>query len=306
MADNSGVGKLLIILVVSLLASSLMISWFLLNIYGVSAAGVTLPQNNDINILHSSNQNFTTDTIDKDVILVAGNWVYIKNIGRYVEDIGIHGWALLTIDKVNPVNNLYDNTYWINNTKGKDILGRSGSYSILLRSTGGVDQNELIFDSKGITIPSYFIDAFTKTGTKYFYSYPDVNKIYPAKIRTVYNNQKYNESVSVYLNDVFLFTTNQMNIDQNLFGIWGRQFAGVGSYTRWFTLQDFHTTGTVQDTGTTTGLDALGQLVQVLTVILQIATYQISTVYIPLEWQIILIGSQEAGIIICVAVILRG
>lgn len=303
MAD-SGVSRLLITLVTSLLISSLLISWFLLNIYGVSVAGIQLPQNTDIGKIHSNNQNFSSDKIDYEVINVEGIWTYYAGVGRVLTQLGYNGYSYLLIDKIQPnIDGDRDNTYYINNS-AINMLGKHGEYSIILRYTGGIDQNELIFSNTGITIPTYLINAYWKSGSKYFYAYPDINQISNPKIRTVYDDTDL--SLTVYMDDVLLFTTTSLNTNQNLFGVWGRHYGGVGSFTLGFTLFNFYTPNDIVDTGTTTGQDVLGHIAQVLSVIIQVTTFQINPAYIPLEWSIILIGTQEAGILICAAIIIRG
>jgi len=301
---GSDVGKVLITLIASLTISSIMIAWFLMNVYGVSAAGIQLPQNTDIGKIHSNHQNFSSDTIDYEIINVEGIWTYRAGIGRVLTQLGYNGYSYILVDKIQPdINGDRDNTYWINNT-AINMLGRHGEYSIILRYTGGIDQNELIFNDRGIIIPTYLINAYWKVGEKYFYSYPNVNQITNPKIRTIYDDT--NLSISVYMDDIFLFTTNQLNVNQNLFGIWGRQYGGVGSFTLGFTLCDFYTPNNIVDISETTGQDVLGAIAQLLSIIIQVTTFQINPIYIPLEWSIILIGTQEVGILICAAIIIRG
>jgi hypothetical protein len=304
---GSDVGKILITLIISLLASSILISWFLLNIYGVTAVGIDLPKNIDIGKVYSSNQNFSTDAIDKEIIMINGNWVYVSGIGRVLYYTPMSNPnSYLLIDKLQPdIFGNYDNTYYINNTEPIKVLGSGALYYIALRYTGGIDQNELIFSHEGVSIPTYIINSDFKTlKGKYFFAYPNINLIPYAKIRTVYNDK--NLSVSVYFNDEFLFTTNQLNTNQNLFGVFGRQFAGVGATYTGFTLQSYITPNNIINTGQQTGLDLLISIGQLLTVVLKVASFQISPMYIPLEWSILLIATQEAGIVICVAIIIRG
>lgn len=305
--DTGGAAKTLIVLTTSLLISSVLISWFLLQAYGVNAAGITLPERTDINLVYNSVQNFSTDSVDYAVIDVNGKWTYTAGEGRTLTETGNKIWSALAIDHINPDSTgSYDNTYYIKNSK--NLYGQYGDYSIFLRFTGGVDQNELIFNKDGIYIPYYLIDSGSIIGSKYSYAYPNIKDIPEAKIRTLYkpSTDGSPETVTVWFNDVELFTTTNLNANQNLFGIWGRHWGGVGSYTVGFNFERFITTGVIKDTGGSTGQDFLGMIVKTLSVLLDVTTYRISPQYIPLEWQIILIGSQEFGILVCIAVIIRG
>lgn len=298
--------NILIVLVAYLTIFSVITGWFLLNVYGVSAAGIVLPQNTDIGQIHSQNQNFSSDMIDYDVINAEGVWTYTAGEGRVLTQLGRNGISYLLIDKLQPdAVDSYDNTYYIDNS-ATNILGEHGDYSIILRYTGGVDQNEIVFNKDGVYIPTYLLNAYTRFGSKYSYSSPNINQVTNPKIRTVYKDTAGDMSLTVYMDDEELFTTTSLNENQNLFGVWGRQYGGVSSGTLGFTLFDFQTANQIIDKGTTTGLDTLGYIVQLITVILAITTFQINPMYLPLEWSIILVGLPEAAIIIAIAKIVRG
>ena len=303
MADETNT---LIVLVAYLTIFSVFTGWILLNAYGVTAAGIALPQNTDIGVLRSQNQNFSSDMIDYDIINAEGVWTYTAGEGRVLTQLGRNGISYLLVDKIQPEGtDTYDNTYYIDNN-AVNILGEHGDYSIILRYTGGVDQNEIVFNKNGVYVPTYLLNAYTRYGSKYSYASPNINQITNPKIRTVYTDTAGAMNLDVYMDDSLLFTTTQLNPNQNLFGVWGRQYGGVGSGTLGFTLFDFQTVNQIMDKGTTTGLDTLGYIVQLVTVILAITTFQINPVYLPLEWSIILVGLPEAAIIISIARIIRG
>lgn len=302
-AANDGATTLLIMLIGSLLISSVAISWFLLQIYGVTVSGIALPNSDSLGVVYSSHQNFSTNNVDFSTINVDGDWVFVKNVGRVLRTVSPSAAILFSYLQINNVQanaNVYDNTYWINNSAVNEFQ-KHGDYSIILRYTGGVDQNELIFNDLGVKVPTYLVNAKFATGHKYFYPSPHISQYTNPKIRTVYNDKTL--SLQVYFNDDLIITTSDLNPEKNLFGVFGRYYAGVGSMSEGFALSDFQSANPIVNQGST---DAITQIWILLNTVIKITTWTIGEQYLPLEISLIFIGLQEAGIIICVAVIIRG
>lgn len=303
--DDGNAVVILTGLLFSIIFSSVVIAFLLMQVYGVSAVVPELPTQNDVKVF-SNKQGFVDGAYDLSTIVASLNskWVNRADVGMVLSTLSTGDMSYIAIDNIQKdTSGLYQNTYVINNS-ATNILGRHGDYCILLRYTGGVDQNEVCFTSDGVKIPTYLINAYTQWGNRYFLAYPDINQIERATIKTVYND--INLKVTVYFNGDKLIETTSLSPDSNIMGLWGRYYGGVGSWILGFTLESFETLGGIVDVVTNNGQDILGSIAGFIGTILKIVLWNVDSAFLPLELNIIFIKTQLAGIIVCVISIIRG
>lgn len=304
--DNSeaSVATVLVGLLFSIIFSASVIAFLLLQFYGATAIVPELPTQNDVR-LFSSSQNYQNGTFDLATHAKSVNSLWEKtDKGMELTQKGTKAYSYLLIDNLQKDSlGLYQNSYWIDNS-ATGLYGQHGDYCIGLRITGGVDQNEICIKSDGFHIPKYFIDAGTQWGDNYFYPYPGANEVEYPTIKTIYNDKDL--SVDFYFDGVKFFTTNELNADANLFGLWGRYYAGVGSNMEGYALQEFQTDSSVVDVNTTNGEDILGMISGFIITVLKLVAWNVDSQYLPLELNLIFIKTQLAGIVVCVIMIIRG
>jgi hypothetical protein len=305
-SGTSAVSILLALLFYVILAS-IAVSFLLMNLYGVSNIVPELPSQKDIQMF-SSDQNFKTGEFNISVVAkdINSKWIRTPEAGYVLTQLGGQSYSYLAIDYIQKdINGYYQNSYWINNT-ATNMLGRHGDYCIILRFTGGIDQNEVCIKSDGFHIPAYLLDSNTQWGDKFIYPYPEANQVEYPDIKTIYHDNP--PSLTFYFNDVKQFETTQLNQDQNLFSAWGRYYGGVGSYTLGFTMEDFKTDNSIiSGQNSANGQDILGMLGAMIITIIKISTWSIPAQFLPTELVMIFITIPEAGIIICAAIVfLRG
>jgi hypothetical protein len=286
---------------------SMVLSFLLVNIYGTSnIAGIKLPSQSDIQTF-SSSQNFKSGNFDLNTTGqdINSKWVYTSGIGMVLTELGQHTYSYFGINNIQEDESAYyQNSYWINNTP-VNVFGNHNDYSIILRFTGGVDQNEILVEDDGFHIPIYLLNANFIVGDNYFFAYPNANQVEYPVIKTIYNDKDL--SLDFYFEGSKIFTTTQLNTDANLFGLWGRYYGGVGSHTQYFTLEQFDTSNTIISTSTTNGSDVIGMLASLFVTIIKISTWQIPAWILPVELVVIFITLPEAGILVCAAfIIIRG
>lgn len=303
--DDGSAVTILTGLLFSIIFSSVVIAFLLMQFYGANAVVPELPTQSDVKVF-SNKQGFTDGSYDLSTIVASLNskWVNHADVGMVLTVLSTGDMSYIAIDNIQKdTTGLYQNTYVINNS-ATNILGRHGDYCILLRYTGGVDQNEVCFTSDGVSIPTYLINAYTKWGNCYFLAYPDINQIERATIKTVYDDT--NLKVSVYFNGDKLIETTSLNPDNNIMGLWGRYYGGVGSWILGFTLESFETLGGIVDVVTNNGQDILGLISGFFVTVLKIVLWNVDSAFLPVELNIIFIKTQLAGIIVCIVAIIRG
>jgi hypothetical protein len=298
-----GAVNLLIILVAYIFIVSLVLSFLLINIYGSNAVlGVNLPTQGQIKI-YNQDQNFKNGTFDLETLgkIKGGNWSYIKGVGFQLDGYASSGgYSYLVIDNLEPdVNGLYQNSYWINNT-ATDIFGKHGDYCILLRATGGADQNEICVTNEGFSIPSSIIDRLL--GNDFNYPYSGASQIVYPSIKTIYNDKI--PSVEFYFQGSKLFETTKLKPDANIMNWFGRYYGGVGATTLGFVFEDFKTDNLIMFNGETNILEMLSSMI--LTIV-KISTWSIPDWILPVFFVQLFITLPEACILILIAIIaIRG
>jgi hypothetical protein len=281
---------------------SIILSVVLIDMYGANVIqNITLPSQKDIKTF-SSDQNFANCTADKSTLLrqTQGEWLTTCGIGTTL--ISTHGNAYLLINNIQKDElGLYQNSYWVNNS-ATNLLGLHGDYTIVLRYTGGGDQNEIIVTQDGFHIPQYFYVLTIRLPLDlYYYPYLNANQITSTTIKTIYDDNAH--TVDFYFNGNKMFTTDQLNEDKNLVNLFGRYYGGVASFTTGFTLEDFNTEGKIISGLSSNIGDNINSMLDLLTTILKISTWQIPAWILPPLFIAVFLNLPEAGIVVCVAII---
>lgn len=281
---------------------SLIISFLVVNIYGINYDTLNLPTQTDVKI-YDSNQDFKNGSYDLSTIVrsISSNWIYIENVGMYLKDTG--GYLVIDNIQVDSAGD-YSNTYQINNS-AINLFGVHGDYCIILRYTGVTNQNVVCIDSSGFHIYEYFLNAGIIIGDKFFFAYPNANQIERPIIKTVYNENL--PSLDFYLNGNKLFITSQLNTGGSIFEWGGRYYGGVYSNTIGFVLESFKSDNQIISLPKNTVYDQIGLLAVLFNTMLKISLYQLPSFILPAELIIVFISFPEALFIIALAiVIIRG
>ncbi|MDD2208267.1 MAG: hypothetical protein PHU45_02810 [Bacilli bacterium] len=306
MAGDSGVSKLLLALVGSLVFSSVIISFILMGAYGVNVSGLNL----DTGITHySPHQNFETCSYNDSTWFTLSSGEYsgwkpvcgsgLVYLGKTFDDTILH-WPLteLTFSYVLFKNEQADgngniiNNYYINNSVHSD-------YSIILKYTDSANQNEIIVDSTGYHIPNHFFSRYYTLGDLFFYPYADANTLENPVYRTVYNEEA--KTAMLYLDGNLLFTATNLKISG--FFDSTAYYGGLGAKTNGFTLKLLDTDNQVVSDNVG---NILNQVIGFMGTIIKLCLWNVDEIYLPAIANLILIKTQIAGIIICIIVIMRG
>jgi hypothetical protein len=295
--NEKGIGavEILAVLIIYIFLISLVLSFFIVNIYGSSSVpGVTLPNQKDVNIF-SSDQNFIGCSVNKSTFLKQsqGEWRWDCGVGMIL--VSSHANAYLLVNNIQKdAGGLYQNSYWINNS-ATNILGTHGDYTIILRYTGGGDQNEIEVKNDGFHIPQYFLTTTVWTGDRAFFPYPNANQETAVNIKTIYNDAAH--SVDFYFQSEKVFTTDNLNEDKNVFNVFGRYYGG-------FILEDFKTEGSIISGLTSNIGDTINMVSAMFAVIINISTWQLPSWILPIEFVQIFITLPEGLIVLLAAVII--
>jgi hypothetical protein len=292
----------------ALIIDSVAITWFTTQWYGQSAiTPISLPTGIQT---FSSNQNFQTCNLNSSTWLVTGssswiNWCDFnqKAIGITLANLDftggkVYSWLLLNNIVIDTSGNVV-NSYSINDSVG---FNSGAPYVLAIRYTGGTDQIELRVDNDGFHIPNYVIPQIlnrpmTAIGDQYFIAsqYPDKKN---AVITTSYNN---NANTLTFTFNGQSYTANNLKPDANIFGIFGRYYGGVGSNYIGFTLQSVNTANSIvlNNSG-----NALNQILNFITSLTALMLFGVPTTILPAEIALVAIRLPEAGITICIILII--
>jgi len=295
--EEGSVATILIGLLFSLTFSSIVISFLLLQVYGVAVTGIDLPTSSDVKIF-SSNQNYKNGSFNAELNKETwwGDWEYIAGSGWSLVSTGLRQYSYLVIKNIQPVDNKITNSYWINNAVHSD-------YCVGMRVTSGSDVNEVCVDSNGIYIPDYIILTNTVWGTHAYFSYPDANLIENVVIKTIYDEK--GKRATVYFNGAQVIDTTDLEDPitwQTVFGVW---YAGLSGNTPGLILEDFQTENPIQDTSQVE-TNTLVLISGFIVTLVKIVGWNVDSIYLPLELNLMFIKTQLAGVIVCIIMIIRG
>lgn len=285
--DDASSTGLVIIVFTSLIFSTVLISWFMLQIYGVSVAGLS-PKDMIMTgkISYASFQDFTSNQINQSNIDVSsyGIWSYQEGVGRVLLQKSTSGWSYLLINNIQKDSRgIITNRYHINNSVKQD-------YTIVLRYTGGSDQNEITITDDGIRFPLYLANVVI--GSNLIVPYPDMNKIENVDITTAYDDAE--RSVVITFNGA-TYGINEMNIDVNPLNMFGRYYGGIASDTIGFTVEDFRSDNSIEYNPEQGVLRLFGAF---LVIAFKLIFWNIDSAYLPIELNFLLIKTQILALVV--------
>ena len=278
---QTGAIQVVIFFTISLLFTSLVVSWVLLQAYGVSIAGLPFELPNEAQtITLSDNSQFT-----------GSGWSYSGN-----EQLSTNTDSYLLAKNTNYLNVLgsYVNSYTIDNPNQQD-------YSIVL-TYSPIRTQEVIVNNDGFSVVEHTIGISDLLGNReiYFYPYQGANQITNSKIETNFNvgNLISNNGEPVLdfkFNGQDLFNVNQgdnggFNTQtQTLTDVY---YGGVGSKNNvGLGVSSFSATGDTSNVS-----NGVSDLWNFATVLFKLLGWGIDPQYLPMELNLILIKSQEFAI----------
>ena len=292
--------KTIIGLTLSLFVSAFLISFFLYSAYGINFdTGLSLPAELPS---YSSQQNFQSGSYDVRTFSLTGhpNWSYVNGSGLMLINTGGDGNYFLINNIILPENKIIVNKYEINNSVQQD-------YSVIIRYTGSQDNLILLVSSEGFRFPRYSIIPGIIEGEWEFIPYKDANKIpYVSLITEFHEGDLYHTGYIKFSFNGKTFTTSRpMPEDLNLYGIFSRYYGGIGSNTIGFIFKYFETSSIISGSGNSSlsSLDMVSSLIKTTFVII---AWNVPIEYLPLELNLLLIKTQAAGLLIAIAVFIRG
>ncbi len=305
MSDQNGAAVLLVVLICSLLITSTVTSFLLLEKYGVTALELQIPDTLTQKV-YSSSQNFSEGEYNKTVLFKA-YWTFFNN-SAWLEEEGIglvlqnnpsnkEGDYLIIKNIIPDASGLVTNYYRLTNTANK------GRIAIVLRYGGYADYNEITIEPDGY---HFYSHGILGTERKQIGFVADSKVYYETDYEIVTRYNTNTEKLSYTVNGRS-YSFNGLNKIDNLFG-YPRFYAGVSATKAGFVWKDFNTNNKITVSGvseaeseTALTLSYLGGFAAVL---LKIIVWTIPEAYLPLAWNIVLIKSQIVGIIILGYVVL--
>lgn len=294
-----GTTQIIIALFCSLFISSAIIAWFVLQIYGATISGVSLPSGLET---FSSNQNFVNGSYDTSTlkILLPSSWKYENGVGvikqgsTNVGTIGLNPNDYFAIMNIQPNNGIITNYYTINNAPKND-------FGFVFRHFGNSGRN-VIVKSDGYHIYWNLPYSEYPTADEVFVASPNANQITQGNFKTVYDDNK--NTISLYKDNVLIITDDKIPADDGK-GVFGAYYGGVICPYDGFIIENFRTDNIIQNSGEASKDPILltWSLVQTL---LQIMFWNIDEKYLPLLLNLLLIKTQLAGLLIAIAAFLRG
>lgn len=295
--EQGSVETMLIFLIFSLVFSSVVISFILLQSFGYQTTGNEAPIIPPGAEATMGIQDYTTNTISDNYNYEGGwgDYQYQPGVGRVLVSASGLGENWLLLKEVAPVDNTYTTTYKLNNSV-------KGDYAVVARFKGTNPYDIVIrVRADGFHIRNEFIPLQEYN----FYPYTNANQFISPVIKTIYTvNSDKTASLQFYFNNNLIFTKSDI-APPGLFGmddesIW--YHAGVGSQTVGFTVESITVAGFNQYSST----DILSQIGTFLEVLAKIILWNVNPAFLPWEINLMLIKTQLAGIVICVIVIVRG
>lgn len=287
--ENATGSGLVLTIFTSLIFSTVLISWFMLQIYGVTVAGIDLPSNN---FSYSSTQDFQTNNINIETIRTVdeSHWDYQTGIGKVLTDFnsGLGGGIYINNIQPNP-SGYVTNHYHINNSV-------KGEYTIILNTNSAGSGAKLVISNDGIYKPVFFGNILI-TIPKVI-NYPNMKDIEDVEITTVYNENENTADITFNGNT---YTVSDLQKDLTVINL-GHYYGGVESKTQGFTIESFSTNNIVQ---ASTQTDAITAFYAFVVVALKLVFYNVSPDLLPWELNVILIKTQGIGLLIGLYSLLR-
>lgn len=291
MAADVGV-KVVIIVFISLLVSTTLISWFLLQMYGVSVAGIGLPTEQENYLSH---QNFTSNEINRTTITTSmyGIWEHQPNVGRVL--IQKNDWkkSYFLIENIQKDSaGIITNTYYINNSVKHD-------YIIVLRYTQMSDESEIIISNDGIHVPVY-IGVDILSSSPLVIPYPNMNKIEDVIITTKYNDALRTCEINFNGN---IYQLENLVSERNVLYPYGKYYGGIATNTLGFTIKDFYSGNKIS---LDADIDYLEQTMAMLAIMFRLVFYNVNKAYLPDIMNVLLIKTQTIALWVAILAVWKG
>lgn len=283
---SNNAAQIIIFFTASLVFTSIVVSWVLLNAYGVQVAALDFPELKETNTVDLASAN--SEYIDT----LGGEWT-INGSKRYATTE--NSYILFKYAQDNG-EGFFTNTYTIDNSAQKD-------YSIILSYSNARTQKILVDNAGFHLIQNDFItDRFGSD--LYTFPYEGANQLSRPTIKTVYNPVVSAVDSSLgdtpfcdfYLNGNLLFSISH---DNNLIGtpmdnLFDVSYGGVGSEDNpHLGVESYNTE--IKDSslfGVDTGLNIPLQVLSYASVLLKLVVWNVDTAYLPWEINLLLIKSQ--------------
>jgi hypothetical protein len=287
--DVAGIETLMATLIFSLVFSSVVISFLLLNTYGYAATGAE----SELSIISNENilglQDYTTNTISNNANYIqtgtgAGTYVYIPGIGRELQNNNFGLEPKLMLRGVQSLNGTYTITYKINNTVHAD-------FTIYARYNGALAYLNIPIK---ITTDKVEILDFHEFTAAQSVDLLGANTNNHVTIKTQFNEPA--GILDVYYDDVLIMSRSGYTGEGNDF------YAGVMSKQNGFIIESINA-GSIDLNSNT---DIFSQASNFLEVLALIIVWNVNPVFLPWEFNLIFIKTQVTGLIICIFVWLRG
>jgi hypothetical protein len=314
--DDASVAYLAAALFFSLMFSSIVLAYF----SGAMGLNIGIVQVKPLTSIesYSSEQNFKGGTYDLGTLSRTGHteWVYNENVGLILQTLS-GDLSSLYILNINPDSSgTVKNHYTINNSV-------KAPYAIILEGGSGYANNMVLVGDTGL-YTTYNDVTGGIFGYLDYFPYANADKIEKVQITTEYKRGLKScplfsacqitkqPSLKITFNGVE-YNTNKLNVgeDESVTAMYGG-IAGISTQILTshlitpvgLTLEYFRSDNPLVGAGETT--DPLTQIASFITSMLAVIIWQIPTSIMPLELQMILIGSQETALLICLVVIIRG
>lgn len=286
MSSNTGAAQIIIFFAISLFFSSLAISWFLFQAYGVNLSPIPME------LFYSDNAiDFKSGdgSGNGNLYLVGGNWNYNTGVGRVADAEN----AYLLFNNAGASNaGAHTNTYRINNTNQRD-------YSIVLSYSGVRVQKVVVAQDGFHVLDDIPIASWFGSHEVYFFPYANANKLTNVEIKTVFDvtedtiADSDSQALYFYLNGNLLFTTGNV-YGMQIEPITKAYYGGIGSENNiGLTVESFNTVAKAE-ASQITDIAAMG--LSYLGTIAQIIIWNVPAQFFPWELNFLLIKSQAFAI----------
>jgi hypothetical protein len=293
--------KLVAAMTISLFLSSVLISFFAIQMFGnnmgVEYAAVPL----DINgILNYNNQdiaggNFNTSNFN---IYPTNSWIYVAGQGYVCQGGDLLGDAMITpkgleVDSAGKITN----SYTIQNPS-------QAEYSIILNYDANDAPSQNIIQVKSDGFHVYKAGSLLFPKPELFISAPGASLATLAQIKTVYNRNT--NSATINFNGQS-YTLNDLNPELKPTSILNALFGGIRTSDSSLTLSQYSSPNPAASSQVKQSVtDAFSNLLALLTVMAQTLTFGLPESVMPIFLQLILIRTQEVLLAIGIFGMARG
>lgn len=286
-AVDSGVSITLMTLLGSLIITSALISFFVSSVYGYAPAQIGTI---DLNFNGYSTTTDFTSNCNMSGYQLVGSW----NCGSQGLTLSGQGFLLDNIDQSKvPVNGIFQNDYHLLNPNGDNY------YVVISQSTIAGQSIDLYVKSDGLYVISHstIFGLINTDSTISYIPLSGANQIQDVLIQTSLDSNT--PSLSITFNNQNYVITNMGNIDTTNI----QASSGVDA-DNGITIVSMGNTFGKSSQGA--ALDSLEMISGFIGNVVLLITWNINPVILPWILNILLIKTQEMGILVCLIVIVRG